>query len=387
MHRPLLTLLLGLIALAGLVTAQTAPPAPPLAPAAPPDSGSASRPASAPNSRQRPRRGGMVLSLHSTNPDFSYVAQIREVAALGATDLSLILHLYQDNSVSPKPLRHPFKTPSDERFLEAVRAGRKLGLEVMVMPIVLLEKPREDDWRGNIAPPDWASWWRAYRQLMLHYARLSEAADAQIFSVGSELSSLEHAQDSWRALIADLRRSFSGLCTYSSNWDHYDLVGFWDALDLMGISGYYELTEKLEPTADELGAAWRKVKAKILSWRSQQEITAPLLFTEIGYASQDGCASKPWNYYLSKVVDLEEQRLCYESFLDTWRAEPCLEGAFFYEWWGSGGPEDHQYTPRGKPAEALLRRHYAALRAQRSKAGAAKERSREPAAPPSRMPG
>jgi len=32
-----------------------------------------------------------------------------------------------------------------------------------------------------------------------------------------------------------------------------------------------------------------------------------------------------------------------------------LEGVYFYLWWGAGGPEDKDYTPRGKGAEAVIR--------------------------------
>src|SRR5207253_3061449 len=36
--------------------------------------------------------------------------------------------------------------------------------------------------------------------------------------------------------------------------------------------------------------------------------------------------------------------------------------AFFYEWWGEGGPLDSRYTPRGKPAEELIRRFFDDIR-------------------------
>ena len=35
-----------------------------------------------------------------------------------------------------------------------------------------------------------------------------------------------------------------------------------------------------------------------------------------------------------------------------------LAGALFWNWWGPGGPEDRWYTPKGKPAEAVLRRWF-----------------------------
>lgn len=309
--------------------------------------------------------GGMVLPLHSEDPRFSYAPQVREVAQLGATHISFIVRIYQEHARSPGPLRHPTKTPRDAILLEAIKEARRSGMQVLLMPIVLLEKPGEDDWRGNIAPPDWDAWFAAYQNLLLHFARLAEEGGASTLLVGSELSSTEARVEDWRRLINATRRRFSGQLGYSANWDHYDEVQFWKQLDYMGISGYYELTDSLTPNLDQLKTAWRIVRFRILEWRRKQGLDElPLLFTELGYASQDGCASKPWNYFFSKTVDLEEQRLCYQAFTEVWAKVPELRGVYFYEWWGHGGPEDTSYTPRGKPVEGLLRRWYRKIRAR-----------------------
>lgn len=311
-----------------------------------------------------PPRAGMTLPFHSTDPAWDYRPMVREIAALGATDISLIINLYQDDARSPKPQRHPLRTPGDTTIKETIREARRLGLRVMVMPIVLLEKPKPDDWRGNLSPPDWKRWYQAYRGILRELAMLADAAGADLLAIGSELSSLETYLADWRELITDLRKLFSGKLTYSANWDHYDSIAFWSELDFMGISGYYELSTSLSPSRNELITAWRAIAARILRWRKLNRIGVPLLFTELGYPSQDGCASKPWNYLLSKTVDLEEQRLCYEAFITVWSEEPELAGVFFYEWWGLGGPKDEHYTPRGKPAEAVLREWFRSLRAR-----------------------
>lgn len=312
----------------------------------------------------RPFRGGMALSMHASDPHFSYVAAVREIHKLGATDLSILVHFYQDNAASDNPHRHAYKTPTDKVFVETIKEAKKLGLKVFVMPILLLEKPKEDDWRGNLKPKSWKTWKANYLKEMSHFARLSEKSGADIFSVGSELSSLEQYLKDWRLMIKELRKVFSGLLTYSSNWDHYENVGFWEDLDLMGISGYYELTESTTPKLAELKSSWKKVQKKIIGWRNDVGLTKPIIFTEIGYSSQDGCASKPWNYYLSTKVDLEEQKLCFEAFIAVWDKHPQLEGVYFYEWWGEGGKKDYRYTPKGKPAEKVIRQWYKEIRAR-----------------------
>ena len=83
-----------------------------------------------------------------------------------------------------------------------------------------------------------------------------------------------------------------------------------------------------------------------------------VLRTEVGFASQDGINKDPWNYYISKTVDLQEQADCYQAFTDVWFHVPALSGVLFYNWFGRGGGEDIGYTPRGKPALKILRRWF-----------------------------
>jgi len=73
---------------------------------------------------------------------------------------------------------------------------------------------------------------------------------------------------------------------------------------------------------------------------------------------QDGAASRPWDYTVRAPVDLEEQRRCYAAFVDAWRGA-ALAGVYFWDWSGPGGASDAHYTPRGKPAEAVVRRWFA----------------------------
>lgn len=313
----------------------------------------------------------MSLSLHSKDPRFDYSPLIRELPGQGVNQICVTFHVYQRHGDSAAPARHPTKTPSDGTIRAVIKEARRVGLDVAILPIVLLESPKDNDWRGNLSPPDargrtrhdpdygdpdWATWFRGYRALISHYARLAEECRASVFGVGSELSSTEAEVKEWRKVVAEVRKRFSGELTYSANWDHYEHVKIWKELDYIGLSAYYELTTSSSPTLSELIKSWQKVRKEILRWRREAGLTKrPLLFTEVGYPSIDGCASKPWNYTLKTGVDTREQALCYEAFIATWDGKPELGGAFFYEWWGEGGGSDPGYTPRGKPALKHMR--------------------------------
>ncbi|MGE0709404.1 MAG: hypothetical protein AB7N76_09285 [Planctomycetota bacterium] len=304
----------------------------------------------------------MSLPLHSQDPDFDYSRFLRELPGLGVTHVLVIVQFHQRDAASAAPARHPLKTPSDAVVLGALRYARALKLEAALMPILALEQPGRD-WRGNIAPRghdgrlDWGTWFAAYGRVMTHYARLAQRGGATLFSVGSELSSTEGEHARWSALVREVRQVFTGELTYSANWDHFQHVKVWRELDYIGLSGYYELASSATPRPAELRASWIGVRERLLRWRADQRLEdRPLLFTELGYASLDGCAQKPWDYIpRDRRVDLLEQRDCYQAFVEAWQGQRALAGVYFYEWWGEGGREDRGYTPRGKPAIEVLR--------------------------------
>lgn len=375
----LLACLLPLLA-AATAAAQPGPlPEPPPGPPPPGPAPTPVAPAPAPKPRPRvkppfkpqpPQLRGMTLPLHSKKPSFDYGPWLRELPELGVNFVCVSVHIYQEHGDSLRPERHPTMTPSDGTIRRVLKEARALGLEIALLPIVLLSKPRGNDWRGNLSPPDlqgrvrsdprygapdWKTWFRGYRAAISHYARLAEEFRVSVFSVGSELSSTEGQVAEWEQVLREVRQRFSGELTYSANWDHYENVKIWPKLDFIGLSAYYELAETKTPSLVELKRAWKRVQLQILRWRREAKLEElPLLFTEVGYPSIDGCASKPWNYTLKNEVDVREQALCYQAFVETWNGRPELAGAIFYEWWGRGGRLDTGYTPRGKPAQHVL---------------------------------
>ena len=224
----------------------------------------------------------------------------------------------------------------------------------MLFPILWIEKRAIGDWRGTLKPSDPVAWWDSYRRFIAHYAKLAARERVDIFSVGSELGSMEGHTLRWRELIADVRKKFSGKLIYSANWDHYQHVTFWEAVDYIGMTAYYRLTTSLEPTLPGLVSAWQKVRRQLLEWYEGQK--KPLVFTELGYPSVDGAAASPWDYTSGRAIDHEEQRLCFEAFFRVWRDEPRLAGVFFWNWWGPSDGQNTWYTLKGKPALAVVRK-------------------------------
>lgn len=298
---------------------------------------------------------GVALPMHSIDPDYDYGRELAEIAELGSSWVSLqVVTLQAKVDSNDVPLTSE-RTPSDERIVETIRRAREVGLEVLLLPIVLIRAPGPDDWRGTLAPLDRALWWESYSRYLLHMVDLAAEAGAAAVSVGSEMASLEKDEERWKLLIANARMRFGGYLTYSSNWDHFDEIGFWRQLDFAGMTAYFELHEAPTPTLENLESGWRHAKSEME--RLARFSHSRVLFTEIGLPSLKGAAAAPWDYTAQGEPDHELQRLSFEAFGNVFVADdeaPFL-GMLLYDWWGLGGEGDTNYTARGKPAAEVWR--------------------------------
>jgi len=80
-----------------------------------------------------------------------------------------------------------------------------------------------------------------YNAFILHYVEVAQQTHCEMFCLGCEMSSTEGFEQKWRNLILESRKRYDGLLTYNVNHGKAQDVRFWDALDVIGMSGYYPL--------------------------------------------------------------------------------------------------------------------------------------------------
>ena len=306
-------------------------------------------------------RRGVSLGLFASEKNIEnnmriYATLLDEIVAVGATDVSLVVRWKQDNVKSDAIRPSDDVTTPDELLERVIDAARERGLRIFLLPIIYLDKRARGVWRGTIAPKDPDAWWSAYNAFILHYATIAGKHNVELFSVGSELLSMEREDKRWRELIAKVRAIYKGNLTYSANWDHFEVPSFWDALDIAGMTAYQELTDKPNPTVDELNPGWRALRARLDSW--SKRIGRDYIFTEIGFPSHREGAAHPWDYTSQSIPAHELQARCFRSMFETWHQEEKLGGLYVWNWFGFRSPEDRGYTPRGKPSEEVLRHWY-----------------------------
>lgn len=298
---------------------------------------------------------GLALGLHpeaSRRFELEYPPRLGPLQELGARALLLPVPVMQ-HDLHSHDLRAGAATPSDAVLRAVVREAHRRGMATVLMPLLILETGPSEDWRGRIQPDDPVAWWRAYGALVAGYAELAAEEHVAVFVMGSELSSMSQSAEPWRQLAAALRRVYPGRLAVVANHDALDLLAPFEAADLAGVSAYFPLSEHPEASQEDLRKAWAQINARLRAFEAAAH--RPLVIFELGYASIDGAAVRPWDSLGGGPVDLEEQRRAYVAATEAMLAlRP--HGVFFWTWFGPGGPLDRHYTPRGKPAEAVLRR-------------------------------
>jgi hypothetical protein len=311
-----------------------------------------------------PFQRGISIGLYSEDPDWSYADAFEEMRRLGATHTAIAVPWYIATARDVDVFAHPRYTVPLSTVERAMDDARKSGLEIFLFPYLYVEDKSRGGWRGKLAPRDLDAFFSSYSEFILRFAHIAEEHMAPLLSIGSELGSLEKHEGRWRDLASRVREIYGGELVYSANWDHYQSVPFVDALDYAGVSGYFELVDKRsdppdEPDMERLVHSWREQHLRLM--RMSRRAEKPLILTEVGYRSQRGAAARPWHDSCDAGVDLEVQRRCYEAVRRVWAKEPRLAGIYFWNWYGIGGPEDTDYTPRGKPAAKEIARWYGGL--------------------------
>ncbi len=297
-----------------------------------------------------------------TRPDADLA--LAHLRATGADWISLLVTQYQD-IITSTTIYTTTATPTDASLIHAISQAHSLGLKVMLKPhIDLSNDPKH--WRGQIGQgfteAQWLVWFTSYQSFINHYAQLAQVYGVDQFCVGTELSATQSQAPEWRTVIAGVRSLYSGPITYAANWGDETSLTWWDAVDYIGVDAFYPLTNKNNPSVAELKAAWNPYTTTLANLASSWNKT--ILFTEIGYRSQDGTNQHPWDWQAGGTIDLQEQADTYQAAFETVFNQSWFAGIFWWSWGTDsfeGGLCDDGYTPHDKPSEDLLRSWYGAL--------------------------
>ena len=327
-----------------------------------------SGPASAADEPSPPHAPARIKAVTLDAVDRPADSTLRAIADLGATHLVLVSFGFQPAAHDPRIRMHTGADDAADWYSETDAGIRALSRRADSLGMGLVLKPhlwvgREGQARADISfdrAQDWQAWQQQYHRFLMHYAQLADEVEADLLVVGTELAGTSTAREAfWRGLIEDVRAVYDGKLTYAANWhEEYESVPFWDALDYVGVQGYFPLSQEESPSVSTLRAGWN---APLTTLRHVAARAArPVFFTELGYRSAQGTAAEPWRWPSDGDTPAPrlQARLFEAFFAEVW-PRPWVGGVALWKW-----PTDRErhravgFTPQGKPAAATIRRGF-----------------------------
>jgi hypothetical protein len=255
-------------------------------------------------------------------------------------------------------------TANQHAIERMVQQAHARGLRVLLIPHLWVET---GGWRGEIDPgtPDrWERYQRSYREFILGWASLAARAQVDAFSIGVECKSWSgRFAPYWSGLIGSVRERFSGLVSYSANWDEAEHVPFWGELDLIGINAFYPLAAHPGASYAEYVEGARRARANVERLAVVHQ--RPVWFVEVGYTTRRDAAIEPWLWpddMKDVIYDEHEQARALAAVLEAFAPEPWFAGLFIWRYYADlddvSQEEGWGFSPHGKLAERVLQQTF-----------------------------
>lgn len=295
--------------------------------------------------------------------------------------------------------------PTDQHLEHAVTLAHSLGLRTELKLHFLDPRNHGDVLAGShYSPSDPGAFFDSYRRTVLQNAALAQRLHVDIFVFATELGGLITGNPKFRPYFVDLvdsiRKVYFGKLSIATqisthvegfgspngprcidrkdgrNWclssDEASFVTFWDKLDYIGIDPYANLSNKDDPTYEDLVAAYhhdldgRDFLGK-LEGIVHRAGDRPLLISEVGAPSVKGAQRCTGCWENIGPADPGIQALIYRAMLDAFcRESNSLHLAGLVLWSIDAFPDERaKQDPRGvdpvgftfvhKPAEDVVR--------------------------------
>lgn len=301
-------------------------------------------------------------------------AVIDHLVSLPVNYLMLLLELNQESKNSSE-LTGAYDI---YRIQNLTEYAKEKGMKVAWLPFIIV---RDGSWRGEIEPEKPVRWFKSYNGHLSSIAVEANRLEVDLLMLGSELESMNKPiyNEEWTQIVKTIRELYRGPLCYSVNWwpdeksfKNILATQWFRLLDYIGVSAYFELTPKNDPTLEELINAWSNPNrgvnpnTNIISdlHTLYRTFYKGIIFTEVGYRSVNGTNKQPYNFRTipdsDNRYDPEEQANCYEALFTVFNKIDWWKGCFIWAYTSSLtiAMEDKDYTPLNKPAEDVIRKWY-----------------------------
>ena len=245
-------------------------------------------------------------------------------------------------------------TFSDEELRNMIRYAKKQNIKVALKPTV---NCKNGVWRAYISffekdvvcEPKWSNWFASYKKFQVHYAKIAEEEQCDMFIAGCEMVMTEHREQEWRDVIKAIKEVYHGLVSYNTDKYQEDNITWWDCVDIISSSGYYPIYD-WERQLDRIEAVVTKFKK-------------PFFFAEAGCMSRTGSKIVPNNWELEGEQRLEEQVEWYRAMFEACEKRPWVRGFCMWDWaplmhTEKEAKKDSGYEICKKPVQEVVKQFY-----------------------------
>ena len=219
-----------------------------------------------------------------------------------------------------------------EGVKQCVNLMHQNDIQVMLKPQI---------WIGNGAftgdiqmtsQKDWRQFEKQYTAMMMLYAQLAASTNTEMICIGTEMNNFVIKRpEYWSGLIKKIRSVYNGKLTYAENWDTYETVPFWSALDFIGIDAYFPISDKKTPTVAEAKDSWQPIRQSLQAFSESND--KQVIFTEFGYRSKDYAGKQPWDSNRKKSnINQQAQTNLLKAILQNFWEESWFAGGFLWKW-------------------------------------------------------
>ncbi len=291
---------------------------------------------------------------------------MKRLASNGLDWICITVNAWQETFYSTRIFSLYGKTQTDEEVIHAIKMAKELGLKVCLKPMV---NCLDHSWRARINFPNedgcgyWDRWFESYTGFMTYYAGMAERTGCEMLCTGCEMFGMDLQSARCSRMIDEVRKVYGGLLMHNIN--HGDETHFeWlDKVDIIGISGYYPVTDKENKGIDTMRERWKEVVKRLEI--CHEKYNRPVMFAEIGARSEAGCSMYPWDFKdrPELPVDEQEQSDFYQSAMEATWDIPWFAGYFWWDWKATipsleEASKNRDFTVYGKLAEKTLKSFY-----------------------------
>ncbi len=254
-----------------------------------------------------------------------------------------------------------FRVVQDNRHITVpLDWARERGMSVMLIPHIAYWGTKFL-WRGEInfqSAQEWDRFFAEYETWIVQMAQIAQAHGVATFCVGLEFYYAQKFEERWRKIIAAVRKVYHGKVTYGGNWDTFQEVKFWDALDYLGVLAYFPLTKSIDPSVTEIAHAWDRKCAELTAF-SAAHGDKRFLFVEIGYNESARAAAEPWAFKTGGDNAEQIQQRCIAVALDLPARCPVLAGMYWWKWFPElPNDEEENYRLQTPAIKAVIAKHW-----------------------------